>query len=76
MTRSILAGLGGLHALAATLDRDRFELLVQRELLDQRGTQLGIVIDDQDLATVCHARASGWGEVDHAAAKEQADCEG
>ena len=48
-------GLGGLHALGAGIDRDRLEFLVQRELLDQRLAQLGIVIDDQDLADVRHA---------------------
>ena len=49
-----LAGLGGLHALGPAVDRDRLELLVQRQLLDQRLAQLGVVVDDQDCAFVRH----------------------
>ena len=49
-----LPGLGGLHPLGAVVDRDRFELLMERKLLDQRLAQFGVVIDDQDLAGVGH----------------------
>ena len=49
-----LAGLGGLHAFGAGIGRDGFELLVQRELLDQRVAQFRIVIDDQDFAGIRH----------------------
>ena len=57
-----LAGLRRLNALGAVLDRFRFELLVQRKLLDQRVAQFGVVIDDQDLASIRHSPiASGTG---------------
>ena len=49
-----LAALGRLHALGAGVDRDRLEFLVQRQLLDQRLAQLGVVVDDQDGALVRH----------------------
>ena len=74
-----LSGLGGLHALGAVVDRDRLEFLVQRELLDQRLAQLGIVVDDQDFAGVRHSspldrRRPGTAlrEVEHSGVKEQA----
>jgi hypothetical protein len=50
-----LPGLGRLHALGAVIDRDRFELLMQRKLLDQRFAQLGIIIHDQDFAGAGHS---------------------
>ena len=49
-----LSRLGGLHALAAALHGDGFELLVQRQLLGQRVAQLGIVVDDQNFTRVRH----------------------
>jgi hypothetical protein len=49
-----LTGARRLHALGAGVGRHRLELLVQRQLLDQRVAQLGIVVDDQDLADVGH----------------------
>ena len=52
------------------------ELLVQRELLDQRLAQFGIVVDDQDLAGIRHGIASGAApqlrEVEHSGEKAQA----
>ena len=54
-----VAVAGGLHALRAGIDRLGVELLVQRELLDQRVAQFGVVIDDQDLARVGHKRLRG-----------------
>ena len=50
-----LSGLGGLHALAAVLGADGFELLVQRQLLGQPLAQLSIVVDDQNLARIGHS---------------------
>jgi len=41
-----LPGLGGLYPFRAVIDGDRLELLVQRELLDQRLAQLGVVVHD------------------------------
>ncbi len=49
-----LTGLGRLHRLGSVFDRYRLELLVQRKLFDQRLTQFRIVVDDQDLAGICH----------------------
>jgi hypothetical protein len=49
----------GLHALRAGIDRLGVELLVQRELLDQRVAQLGVVIDDQNFPRVGHQRLRG-----------------
>ena len=49
-----LAALGRLHPLGAAVDRDGVELLVQRQLLDQRFAQFGIVIDNQDGTLVGH----------------------
>ena len=49
-----LSGLGGLHTLAAGLDRDGLELLVQRQLFGQRIAQFGIVIDNQNLPRIRH----------------------
>ncbi len=49
-----LAAFGRLHPLGAAVDRDGVELLVQRQLLDQRLAQLGIVVDDQDGASIGH----------------------
>ena len=74
-----LAGLGRLHPFGAGVDRDRLELLVQRELLDQRLAQFGVVVDDQDLAGIRHSLAPGPAspgtalrEVEHSGVKEQA----
>ena len=79
-----LAGLGGMDALGPVLDRNRLEFLMQRQLLDQRIAQLGIVIHDQYLAGVRHhgpaPRVHGssyWAkqitpEVEHSGTKEQA----
>ncbi len=50
-----LAGLGRLHALRAVVDRDRFEFLMEGELLDQRLAQFGIIVDDEDLAGIRHS---------------------
>src|SRR5438105_4399097 len=70
-----LAGLGGLHALRAALHRNRFEFLMQGELLHQRIAQLWIIIDDQNLAAIRH-RLRPWNpalrEVEHSGVKEQA----
>ena len=49
-----MAGLGDLHALGAALARDRLELLVERELLDERVAQFGVVVDDQNLSAIGH----------------------
>ena len=54
-----MAVAGDLHALGAGIDRLGLEFLMQRELFDQSVTQLGIVIDDQDLAGVRHGRLRG-----------------
>ena len=51
-----LTGFGGLHALAAAVDGERFELLMQGKLLDQRLAQFGVVVDDQYLAGIRHLR--------------------
>ena len=67
-----------LHALRAGIDRFGVEFLVQRELLDQRFAQLGVVIDDQDFAGVGHERLRGRNpsmplrEVEHSGDKAQA----
>ena len=53
-----LPSLGGLYALGSVVDRDRLELLMQRELLDQRLAQFGVVVHDQDLA-IRHSSAPG-----------------
>ena len=48
---------------------------MQRELLDQRLAQLGVVVDDQDLARVGHQSAPGvpqLREVEHSGEKAQA----
>ncbi|MEY9172903.1 hypothetical protein ABIF15_004135 [Bradyrhizobium elkanii] len=47
-------GFGGSGALGAGVDCGGFEFLVQRQLLDQRIAQIGIVIHDQDLAGIGH----------------------
>ncbi len=47
-------GLGGGSALGAGVDGGGLELFVQRQLLDQRLAQIGIVIHDQDLAGIGH----------------------
>ena len=52
-----LPGLGGLYPFGPVVDRDRLELLVQRELLDQRLAQLGVVVHDQDFAGIRHSSA-------------------
>ena len=65
-----------MYALGSIVDRDRLEFLVQRELLNECGAQLGVVIHNQYLAAIGHALAPGQGEVDHSTGKEQADCEG
>jgi hypothetical protein len=49
-----VAGLSGLHALGAVLARDRLELLMERELLDERVAHVGIVVDDQNPAGTGH----------------------
>ena len=74
-----LAGLGGLHALGAGLDRDRLEFLVQRKLLDQRVAQLRVVVHDQNLAGIRHQerpkgcrRSAALREIEHSGQKEQA----
>ena len=54
ITRSIWPAFAACTPLAAAVDRDRLELLVQRQLLGQRIAQLGIVVDNQDLARVRH----------------------
>ena len=70
-----LAALGRLHALGAAVDRDGLELLMQRQLLDQRVAQFGIVVDDQDGASVGHRSKGCLGgnsrEVEHSGLKEQ-----
>jgi hypothetical protein len=52
-----LPGLGGLNPFGPVVDRDRLEVLMQRELLDQRLAQLGIIVHDQDLAGIRHSSA-------------------
>ena len=47
-------GLGGAGALGAGIDGGGLELVMQRQLLDQRVAQIGIVIHDQDLAGIGH----------------------
>jgi hypothetical protein len=54
-------GFGGAGALGAGIDCGGFELLMQRQLLDQRIAQIGIVIHDQDLAGIGHRIRSSWG---------------
>ena len=49
-----LAGLGRLHAFRPAIDRDRLELVVQRQLLDQCFAQLRLVVDNQNLTGVRH----------------------
>ncbi len=49
-----LAAFGRLHALGAAVDRGGVELLMQRQLLDQRLAQFGIVVHDQDGTLVGH----------------------
>ena len=58
-TRSGESALAAMHALGAGIDRQGFEFLVQRQLLDQRLAQIGVVIHDQDLAGVGHWTSSG-----------------
>ena len=55
-----LVALGGLHALGAVFGGDGVELVMQRQLLDQRFAQFGIVIDNQNgpLAGHCVAVSS------------------
>jgi hypothetical protein len=70
-----LAGFRFLQTLGAGLDRNGVEFLVQRQLLDQRGAQLVVVLNDQNRALVRHcplfarlltsfehpaAKAQGW----------------
>ena len=50
-----LAGLGGVHALGAGIDAGGLELFMQGELLGQPVAQLGIVVDDQNLARIRHS---------------------
>ena len=59
MTRSICPALAACTPLVPFSTAIGFEFLVQRELLDQRRAQLGIVVHDQDLAAIAHAPASG-----------------
>ena len=51
-----LGGFGGLHPLAAAIDRDRLEFFMQGKLLDHRVAQFGIIVHDQDLAGIRHGR--------------------
>ena len=55
-----LPGFGGLNAFGAVFRGHRVELLVQRELLGQRVTQFGVVIDDQNFARVRHSFETPW----------------
>src|SRR6185295_2442131 len=57
ITRSICPALAVCTPLGSVVDRDRLEFLVQRELLDQRLAQLGVVFHDQDLAGIRHSSA-------------------
>jgi hypothetical protein len=50
-----LHGLSRLHGLGAVFCHNGFELLIQRELIGQRITQFGVVINDQDFARVGHS---------------------
>ena len=52
-----MPGLGCLYALAAVLDGDRFEFLVERKLLDQCFAQLLVIVHNQDLAGIGHCSA-------------------
>ena len=60
-----LAALGRLHALGAGFGRDRVELLMQGQLLDQGFAEFGIIVDDQNSTRIWHVeppparRASG-----------------
>ena len=55
ITRSIWPALAACTPLVPLSTAIDFEFLVQRELLDQRFAQLGIVVDDQDLAGIRHS---------------------
>ena len=49
-----LARAGGLHAFGAGVDRHGFELVMKRELLDQRITHVGVIVDNEDSAGIHH----------------------
>ena len=49
-----LAGLGELHALGAGIAGNDLELVMQRQLLDQRLAQFVIVIDNQNCPGIRH----------------------
>ncbi len=50
-----LPRFGFLHAFGGGIDRDRVELFMQGELLDQSFAQLGVVIDNQNFTGVRHS---------------------
>jgi hypothetical protein len=49
-----LSLFGSLHALAAILCRESFKFLVQPKLLRQRVSELGIIVDDENLTRIRH----------------------
>ena len=59
MTRSIWPALAACTPLVPVSAADRLEFLVQRELLDQRLAQLGVVVDDQDFARLACPASAG-----------------
>src|SRR5215471_7908675 len=59
-----------MYALGSIVDRDRLEFLVQRELLDQRLAQFGVVVHDQDFAGI--RRPSGPASARNGVARHRA----
>jgi len=53
-----LPALGSLHALAAVLNGDGLEFLVQRKLFRQRSAQFGIIVDNENFTCIRHQNPS------------------
>ena len=49
-----LSVFGGLDAFRAAVHRNGIKFLVQRQLLDERVAQFGVVVDDQDRSFIGH----------------------
>ncbi len=54
ITRSIWPVLASCTPLVPGSTDDRLELVMQRQLLDERVPQLGVVVDNQDFSAVRH----------------------